>query len=87
MQKTKLLHERRNSLKIIENILTVALDGARKTYIVYRANLNFLRCRKYLNFMIEKRLIAVGSGKNRCYRTTNKGKKLLKCLRNASELL
>ena len=84
-----LIYKRRNSLKIIENILIAALDGARITHIVYKANLNFVRCRKYLNFMSKQGLIAVESkpGKSRCYRTTDKGKKLLKCLRNASELI
>jgi len=46
---------RRNDLDICADILKVAKTGAKKTQIVYQANLNFKIVKKYL-----QRLIATG---------------------------
>ncbi len=48
---------RRNDLDICADILTVARAGAKKTHIVYRANLNFKLVRKYLRRLIENGLL------------------------------
>ncbi len=45
---------RRNNLDICADILQVSQSGARKTQIVYKANLNFLIVKKYLSNLIEK---------------------------------
>ena len=39
---------RRSRTGVIIDILTEVLDGANKTRIMYRANLNFLRFKRYL---------------------------------------
>ncbi len=44
---------RRNDLDICADILTAARAGAKKTHIVYGANLNFKLVRKYLRRLIE----------------------------------
>ncbi len=52
-------------------ILRAALEGAKKTHIVYRANLNFETVNRYLTLLKEKDLI---EQKGNLYVTTEKGK-------------
>jgi len=63
---------RRNDLDICADILKVAQTGAKKTQIVYQANLNFKIVKKYLS-----RLIATGlllpANERRYYTTTRRG--------------
>ncbi len=63
---------RRNDLDICADILTVARAGAKKTQIVYRANLNFKLVRKYLRRLIENGLLLPSSEK-KLYTTTDEG--------------
>jgi predicted transcriptional regulator len=63
---------RRNDLDICADILTAARAGAKKTHIVYRANLNFKLVRKYLRRLIENGLLRPSSEKN-VYTTTEEG--------------
>ncbi len=67
--------KRRGGLEIIVDILYAAMDGAKKTEIVYKANLNFKRAGNYLSYLEERRLIENrGDG----YRTTERGKEFLR---------
>jgi predicted transcriptional regulator len=66
--------ERRGKLEIIVDILSAALEGARKTEIVYRANLNFHRAEGYIHYLEAKELIETS---NSVYATTEKGKDFL----------
>jgi len=66
--------ERRSKLEIIANILSAALKGAKKTEIVYKANINFRRIEEFLSFLIEKGLIEHTNGE---YKTTSRGKEFL----------
>ncbi|MEE8570178.1 MAG: winged helix-turn-helix domain-containing protein [Candidatus Bathyarchaeia archaeon] len=61
---------RRNNLDICADILQVAQPGARKTQIVYKANLNFMIVKKYLRNLIENGFIEKF---DKLYYTTNKG--------------
>jgi len=61
---------RRNNLDICADILQVAQPGARKTQIVYKANLNFMIVKKYLRNLIENGFI---EKLDKLYYTTNKG--------------
>jgi predicted transcriptional regulator len=63
---------RRNDLDICADILTAARAGAKKTHIVYGANLNFKLVRKYLRRLIENGLLRPSSEKN-VYTTTEEG--------------
>ena len=80
---------RRSRMEIIRDILTEALNGASKTRIMYRANLNFLRFNRYFFELLERGLIVNENDPNGgavyC-RTTEKGKDLLKVLKKAEEL-
>lgn len=83
----KLLSEKRNTVKIMVDILEIALKGAGKTEIVYKANLNFEQVRKYLDFLLGKGLMAVSSNKRKKYRTTEKGKAFIKRYTETLELI
>jgi len=48
---------RRNSLDICADILRVSKDGAKKTHLVYNANLNFNIVKKYMNELLENELL------------------------------
>lgn len=63
---------RRNDLDICADILRVAKRGAKKTQIVYQANLNFKIVKKYLKRLIENGLLD-SFEKERLFRTTSKG--------------
>ena len=71
------------------DILIEALDGANKTRIMYRANLNFLRFNRYLLEMLENGLLKkVNDGDARVvYKATENGKALLETLRKAQEFM
>jgi predicted transcriptional regulator len=66
--------ERRGKLEIIADILLVANNGVKKTEMVYKANINFMRLEEYLSLLVEKGLLEHANGK---YRTTAKGKEYL----------
>ena len=63
---------RRNDMDICFDILKVAEAGARKTAIVYGANLNFKMVKKYLESLLELGLIEYREDVKR-YFTTDKG--------------
>jgi len=48
---------RRSRTQVIIDILAEASEGANKTRIMYRANLNFLRFKRYLSELLNKGLI------------------------------
>ncbi|WP_407357266.1 winged helix-turn-helix domain-containing protein [Methanolobus sp. WCC5] len=62
---------RRSRTAISVEILKAALEGAKKTHIVYNANLNFDMVNRYLTMLEEKGLI---EHKGNLYVTTAKGK-------------
>lgn len=81
---------RRSPVEVVADILTEALNGASKTRIMYRANLNFLRLNRYFSELLEKGLIVKendSDGRTVYYKTTEKGKDLLNVLNEAKEVL
>lgn len=66
---------RRDKIEIIVDILKVALHGAKKTHIVYKANLNFTVFKRYLIGLEEKGLLMKINGGH--YITTQKGSQFL----------
>jgi len=80
---------RRSRMEVIIDILTEAQDGANKTRIMYRANLNFLRFNYYLSEMLENDLmIRENDGNGRVvYKATAGGKALLETLRKAQQFM
>jgi predicted transcriptional regulator len=68
---------RRNSMDISVQILKIALDGSKKSHIVYRANLNFEVVKKYLYHLKESGLINPPSIGSRLFQTTPKGEEYI----------
>ena len=75
---------RRGKVEIMADILTVTRGGARKTEIVYKANLNFTRVVRYIP-LLEERGLMENSGL--VYKTTAKGEEFLRDYHKLKELL
>jgi predicted transcriptional regulator len=76
---------RRGRFEIMGEILTITADGtegAVKTSIVYRANLNFNIVNKYLNMLLKEDLVSVANGSTMRYKTTERGHKFLDMYKN-----
>jgi len=81
-----ILSQRRNSLEIIAEILRIARRGAKKTRIVYGANLNFKMLRGYLRKLEEAGLITVSKEEGCIIKTTKKGHEFLQHFYGLKEL-
>ncbi|KYH39301.1 MAG: putative transcriptional regulator [Candidatus Bathyarchaeota archaeon B23] len=77
---------RRNGLDICADILEVARMGARKTHIVYKANLNFRIVERYLQRLMEGGLLERRKGE-RLYVTTPEGLRFLERYRELTNPL
>lgn len=87
MERTK---RRRSRIEVICNILSEALGGANKTRLMYHCNLNFMRFNRYLQELLDSGLIeCAGSNPDGVllYKTSEKGRELLKVMRRASDFL
>jgi predicted transcriptional regulator len=51
--------KRRDTMRILAEILEISKEGTLKTQIMYRANLSFTQLNDYLNFMLNFELIAI----------------------------
>ena len=65
---------RRNDLDICADILNLAQNGAIKTQLVYKANLNFAIVKKYIKRLGDTELLTSING---YFLTTEKGKRFL----------
>lgn len=65
---------RRNDIDICADILRVARNGAKKTHLVYRANLNFTIVKKYIRRLTENGMLESQNGR---FFTTDKGVEFL----------
>jgi predicted transcriptional regulator len=79
-----LFNKRRNEIEIIQKILHISKEGAKKTEILYKNNMSFTQLNNYLNFLLENEILEAesqcndqGTQKNIFYLTTDKGKNLL----------
>jgi predicted transcriptional regulator len=72
---------KRGRFDIIGSILLICKNGARKTEIVYKANLNFKNAEVYLKWLIDREMM-VKEGE--FFKTTTKGSDLLSNLQSAS---
>jgi predicted transcriptional regulator len=66
----------RRKLDIVADILLVASQGAKKTQIMYKANLSYKLLTKYLNEIRRAYLVSFQREK-RCYVLTSKGQEFL----------
>jgi predicted transcriptional regulator len=80
----------RSRFEIIENILKVLTEekSVKKTRIMQRADLNWRGLQKYFDFLVEENFIAkCNNPETGSYVVTEKGKDLLKRLKNVEEML
>ena len=78
------LEKRRDKLEIMRSILSICKkDDATKTRIVYRANLNFKTAGIYLDWLMNKGLVAKDENH---FKLTTKGIDLLSNLQDISPL-
>ncbi|MGD0953688.1 MAG: winged helix-turn-helix domain-containing protein [Methanotrichaceae archaeon] len=75
---------KRDKLEIARNILLICKDGAKKTEIVYKVNLNFKTAEGYLKWLNEREMI-MKEGK--FFKITSRGSELLSNLQSTSELM
>ena len=68
------MKDRRSDYDIMAELLTVAKQPIRKTHLTYRCNLNFNVVKKYLQTLLEFKLIEQRSP---TYNTTDKGESWL----------
>ena len=76
---------RRGRVEILADVLKAAMDGARGTHIMYKANLNFHQRKKYLAEALNSGLIGVTVRSPLVYVTTKKGHKWLEDYRKLLE--
>ena len=79
---------RRSKDEIIADILETCLKpGVAKTQVVRQANLNFKTILPYLDLLTGGGLLEAVPGKSTIYKTTAKGKMVLKALRAIEEII
>ncbi len=81
------LNSRRSNFEIIADMLRLGEAG--KTEIMYSANMSYFQLQKYLNFLLQMKLIdkvTVGNP-TVTYRVTQKGRRLLKNIDNITHML
>ena len=75
---------KRDKLEIARNILLICKDGAKKTEIVYKVNLNFKNAEGYLKWLIDREMILKEC---KFFKITSRGSELLSNLQNTSQLM
>ena len=80
---------RRGWPAITVDILEVTLNPSNKMRIMYRSNLNFERFNKYFYDLLRRGFIEEMNDSNgrKVYKTTERGRTLLKVLKEAQELV
>jgi predicted transcriptional regulator len=79
---------RRDRMLIMAEILEVAVDGALKTQMLYRANLSFAQLNEYLRLLLDLKLLEkVGNNGKTMYKTTSKGARYLQRYKEIRDLL
>lgn len=84
-----MVNTRRSEFEIIGRILTLSMNGAKTTDILYGGYLSYTQLKKYVPFLVEKEILSElsvpnGEGYSKVYKTTNKG---LDLLRNINKTL
>jgi len=81
----------RSRLDIIADVLNEAVEGAKKTRIMYKSNLSYRQLQTYLDFVLNSGLLTKSEsgsvGNFSLYKTTAKGKAFLRAYRDLNALL
>src|SRR5437899_2946737 len=78
-ENTHIEHGSRNWLQIIYFILVVCKNGTLKTHVMYKCNLNSAQIQRYLQFLLEQKLVERDSldSKRSLFKTTELGMKYI----------
>ncbi len=71
---------KRSELEIVEELLSLAREETKKTWLMYQTNLCYSQFVLYLNFLLEKKFLEAHNGTangTSTYKITNKGKQFL----------
>ncbi len=81
------MEHRRSNIEVIADMLRLGEAG--KTEIMYSANMSYFQLQKYLNFLLQLKLIDKVTVGNPVvtYRVTRKGLRLLKSIDSILEIL
>jgi len=80
---TPTFRTRRRGAEVLYDMLKAAENGAKKTHIMYRSNVNPAVLNKYLEFCRDNGLITKNK---RIYTTTAKGLEYIRCLNELNRL-
>jgi predicted transcriptional regulator len=86
IEKSLYTRKKRSCMEISIDILRVALEGAKKSHIVYKANLNFKIVNGFLNTLLNSGLL-YGPNPDRIYQTTPKGINFIEHFENLQKFL
>ncbi len=80
---------RRGEVRILMDILTLSLKGAKATHLMYKANLSYSTLRKYLSVTLKQGLVkkVCSDDGSVMYYATEKGRLLLDRLKEVSYIL
>lgn len=76
----------RSRSDITAAILTVALDGAKKTRIMYNAWLSFPQLEEYMGVLMKSGLLAHNE-EERIYKTTDKGREFIESYKKMNDMI
>jgi len=75
----------RGRLEIIAAVLRVIGEGAKKTHVMYGANLSYRLVSRYLNWVVRAGLVRTVRGSGSLYKVTAKGQRFLERYEEFSE--
>jgi predicted transcriptional regulator len=72
------MNHRRDTIVILSQILSCAINGVGKCQIIYRVGLSSAQMNKYLQLLLRSELLTTSDGSGKIeYRTTPKGRSFL----------
>ena len=88
----KFVRSHRSQIDIVADVLRETVGGAKKTQIMYGCNLSFRQLQTYLSLLLDRGLLRKVSEKEkgrdpRFFKTTSKGKNLLRAYDRLEELI
>jgi predicted transcriptional regulator len=79
---------RRDSIVIISELLSCAIEGSKKTEIMYRVGLSTTQLNRYVPLLVKSELLEMFKHKKATiYKTTTKGKSFLEAFGTLTKLI
>jgi len=79
---------RRSGLDIIADILAASRARVRKTHLMYRCSMSFAQMKKYLDVILEAKLLLVeNDGPNILFKISRKGRNFLESYKSLKALM